>query len=144
MTVSFDAPATVSEGQNFTVDLTINQVWALAYGEYFFSYDPTVIKLRTLPQYGVQGGEVDGKPINVDWWVFPPPSYEQGDVHVLLNTPGSTGISGSGYISRIYFKVVGSSGDETSLTFYDAYLLRENLEEIPVNWADYYSIQVVE
>jgi len=111
VTVSIEAPATVSAGGEFVATVNISGVKNFDSAVYDVTYDPMVLEV-----VAINGGTVNNTEVPVDMWDFIP-SGEQGKVRILNNIPGTPGVSGLGYLSEIRFKVVGASGDTSGLGF---------------------------
>ena len=110
VTVSIKAPATVSAGGDFVARVDISGVENFDSANYDVTYDPAVLEVTNVSQ-GTINNEVP-----VDMWDFNPAGL-QGTVRIINNVPGVPGVSGSGYLSEIYFHVIGSSGDTSGLDF---------------------------
>lgn len=111
VTVSIEAPATASAGGEFVATVSISGVENFDSAVYDVTYDPMVLEVLEVTQ-----GTINNTEVPVDMWDFVP-SGIQGTVRILNNIPGIPGVSGLGYLSEIRFKVVGASGDTSSLGF---------------------------
>jgi len=111
VTVSIEAPATVSAGGEFVATVEISGVENFDAVNYDVTYDPLVLEVTNVSQ-----GTINNTEVPVDDWSFVP-SGLQGEVAIINNIPGVPGVSGSGYLCEIHFHVIGSSGDASSLNF---------------------------
>ena len=55
-------------------------------------------------------------------------------LRVVQNIPGVAGISGSGYLAEVHFRVIGTRGVSTIITLQNAVLSDKNAKEIAANW----------
>jgi len=112
VTVSIDAPANVSPGGSFVADMTVDYVENYNMCGFDVTYDQTIITVTD-----VTGGEINGNTIPIDEWHCIPVSspVDTGRIRVLSGLPGSPepGVTGTGYIARIHFDVLGSEGDSS-------------------------------
>jgi hypothetical protein len=111
VTVSINAPATVSAGGDFVAMVDISGVQNFDSTVYDVTYDPGVLEVLEVNQ-----GTINNTEVPVDMWDFVP-SGIQGKVRIVNNIPGYPGVNGSGHLSEIHFHVIGSSGDTSSLSF---------------------------
>jgi hypothetical protein len=111
VTVSIRVPATVSAGEEFVATVEISGVQNFDAVNYDVTYDPAVLEVTNVSQ-----GTINNIEVPVDMWDFNPAGL-QGTVRIINNVPGVPGVSGSGYLSEIYFHVIGSSGDTSGLDF---------------------------
>jgi hypothetical protein len=111
VTVSIEAPATVSARGEFIATVEISEVKNFDSATYDIIYDPGVLEVVAVAQ-----GAINATEVPVDMWGFIPQGI-QGKVVIINNIPGVPGVNGSGYLSEIHFHVIGSSGDTSSLSF---------------------------
>ncbi|MFW6150778.1 MAG: C1 family peptidase [Chloroflexota bacterium] len=130
VTVSVDAPAEVPEDSDFVAEIDISWVEDLDSCNYYLGYDSSVIEVT-----GVSPGMVGGTTMPVDTWGFIPPSV-QGQVLVIQNLPGVTGVTGAGYLSRVHFHVVGEACQSSDLDLNDGVLVNTQASEMPATWVD--------
>lgn len=136
--VWIDAPDEAAPGTIFIATVNIGEVRDFDAAQYDVTYDPDVIKVTD-----VTGGLVDGTWIPVDGWLLIPLGV-QGTVRIINNVPGTPGVSGSGYLAEIHFRIIGSEGETSTIAFIDGSgeppgeLLLGNIaeEEIEATWID--------
>jgi hypothetical protein len=82
----------------------------------------------------VADGSLDGTTIPVEIWEF----MDRDTIRVFLSLPVDTAAaaSGSGYLAKISFKVLGNKGDECVLDIDNGFLGNIRAEEIPAVWID--------
>jgi hypothetical protein len=131
LAVSIDAPAEVSEGSEFTVQVKVADLVNFDSANYDIKYDPAVIEVTA-----VTNGSVSSEVIPIAIWQFDP-SGVQGKVRIINNVRGLIGVNGSGYLAEVHFQVVGSSGDASDLEFKsECVLFNVEAVEIPAEWTD--------
>ena len=106
--VTVNAPEDVAE-DTFKVTIDVTEVTGLNSGQFDLIYDPDVLKVQS-----VEDGNIDDTEIP-----------KSGDRHfkddghdryrVIFRLDGGNCVSGSGYISKIVFEVVGSIGDTSAI-----------------------------
>jgi len=135
-TVSISVPDIVYVGSNFDASITVQRVKALAFYRLDVTYDPAVIQIvgeEAGPQE-ITSGVIDPTDIYVEIWSFTP-AGKQGTVRVLGKVSSVGGASGSGYLSKIHFKVVGSTGMKSYIRISNGMLGDVSGHEITnVNW----------
>jgi len=130
VTVTVNAPAYVEE--TFTASIDVDNITDFNSGQFDLSFDSTIVNVTA-----VADGHVDGETIPVDRWEF----MDKDRIRVILDVSGISGVSGSGYLAKISFEVVGKSGDRSVLDIQptsskDAVLVDTEAEEIPVELID--------
>ena len=129
VTVSIEAPDTVSAGGEFVVTLNISGVKDFDSANYNVLYDPSVIEITE-----VTDGAIDDIAIPVAMWDFLP-SGVQGEAGIINNVPGVPGVSGSGSLAEIHFRVNGSAGESSIIGFSGETVLYNNIAvEIKADW----------
>ncbi|MHC1635115.1 MAG: cohesin domain-containing protein [Candidatus Methanospirareceae archaeon] len=123
--VTVNAPGCVKGTFDVTID--VDNVINLNSGQFDLSFDPKVINVTD-----VKNGRLDGIVVPVDRWAF----IDEDTIRVIIDVPGIRGISGSGYLAKIEFKVVGKPGDESIVDISNGLLVDTNAEEIPAEWID--------
>ena len=123
--VSINAPDIVGPGSNFTATIDIGGVVDLNGAQYDISFDPSVLRLDD-----VTAGEIDGTEIPVDIWN----EISPGTYTIVQNVPGLEGVSGSGYLAVLHFRVKGSSGTSTSITLQNGWLSDKEAKQIIAQW----------
>ena len=127
VTVTINAPEYVEEKETFDVTIDVDDIEDFNTGLFDLSFDRDVVKVT-----GVEDGSIDGETIPVGMWRF----TERDTIRVFLEVPGVTGVSGSGYLAKISFKVKGDEGDECILDLENSLLGNSTAEEIPAEWID--------
>jgi len=132
--VRVNAPEYVEEGATFVVTIDVNYIEDFCGGMFDLSFDRSVVKVTD-----VEDGCIDRETIPVEMWA----PMERDTIRVLLDLPGTTTVSGSGYLAKISFKVKGKEGDKSVLNLSNGFLEGINfadsvlmLEEIPAVWID--------
>ena len=137
VSVRVNAPEFVSGTFDVTID--IDDVIDLDNGQFDLSFDPDVLNAND-----VYEGEIDGTTVPIDMWRL----IEEGRIRVLFNIEGVGAVSGSGYIVKIAFEVVGTDGDTSDLEISEELLSGEEpvihpqygemsptLKEIDADWS---------
>jgi hypothetical protein len=123
----------VSAGGSFSAWVNVSNVSHLAAADYDVVYDPNVSVVTS-----VAGGSIGGGSFLVDMWDLSPPGV-QGRVRIIQSPPGmGTSVSGSGYMARINFSVVGSPCSHSTIQPtpgpFSGGLFDSSAEKIPANW----------
>ena len=106
--VTINAPEYVSE-DTFEVTMNVVEIIDFDSGQFDLTYDPDVIKVLK-----IEAGDIDDTEIPVDMKRhFTDDDYDR--YRILFNLPGYEGVSGSGYLAKITFEVVGGTGDTTAI-----------------------------
>ena len=124
-TVSIDAPDEVAQGTDFVARVNITGVIDFDAANYDVTYDPSVLKVTS-----VTNGLIDGPTIPVDMWGL----ITSGTIRVVQNVPGLSGVSGSGYLAEIHFRVIGSAGETSNINLSNVILGDTYANEIPATW----------
>jgi len=125
VTVSIDAPASVSPDSDFTVNINISEVTDFDACNYDVSFDDSVLRLDN-----VASGLIGSTTIPVDVYN----EISSGTYRVIQNVPGLSGASGSGYLAVLHFHVVGSEGDSSNINLSNGMIASNLAEEIPATW----------
>ena len=125
--VTVNAPAYVEEEETFGVTIDVDNITDLNSAQFELSFDPTVIELSD-----VKEGKINGDTVPIFMWNF----VDADTVGVLVNMPMGQGVSGSGYLAKISFKVEGEQGDRSDLDISDGLLVDKEAEEILAEWID--------
>jgi hypothetical protein len=132
--VWIDAPDEMSAGGNFSAWVNVSNVSNMGAADYDIIYDPDVLEVTNIPY---AGGVIGGSPFPVDMWTLSPPGV-QGRVRIINNAPGSSSVSGSGYMARVYFHVVGSPCNYSTIQPtpgpFSGGLFDSSTNNIPANW----------
>jgi len=125
VTVSIDAPDEAASNSDFTADVNISEVVDFDSCNYDVSFDASVLRLDD-----VTSGLIGSTPIPVDMYI----EVTSGTWRVIENVPGLTGVSGSGYLAVLYFHVIGSGGDSSTISLSNGMLANNLAEEIAATW----------
>lgn len=130
VTVSLGAPAETAAGSYFVATVNINQVTDFAVFQFDIAYDSSVIAVigdQGDPQ-AVTPGVIGDTAIPVEW-VFSPPDT-QGRIRVIGDAFDAGGVSGSGYMAQVHFRVTGSPGMSSEVTLSNVLLTDTMANEI--------------
>jgi hypothetical protein len=118
------APDEVAQDSDFTADVSIGEVANFDGCYYDVIFDTSVLRLDD-----VTTGLIDSTTIQVEtYWEVSP-----GTWRVVQSIPGATGVTGSGYLAVLHFRVVGSLGDSSDISLSGS-LYDTMAEEIPATW----------
>jgi hypothetical protein len=136
VTVTVKAPEYVGEGETFDVTIDVDSVTDFNSAWFDLSFDPSVVEVT-----GVTDGCIDDTVI---------PIYDEGDIDsgtIKKVTSGfpeevDTKVSGTGYLAKITFEVIGEEGDECVLEISNGKLVKivktakggEQAEKTPAYW----------
>ena len=101
VSVTVNAPPEVEKGGTFVATIDVDSVTDLNSAQFDLSFDPDVIEVRD-----VEDGEIKGKKVPIIMW----DPIDAGTVGVLVNMPRGEGVSGSGNLAEVEFKVNGDEG----------------------------------
>jgi hypothetical protein len=118
------APDEVAQDSDFTADVSIGEVADFDGCYYDVTFDATVLRLDDVTT-GLIGSTTI--PVETYWEVSP------GTWRVVQSIPGATGVNGSGYLSVLHFRVVGSLGDSSDISLSGS-LYDTMAEEIMATW----------
>ena len=127
VTVTVNAPEKVKAGETFDATIDVDSIVDFNAGQFDLSFDSSVVKVTD-----VGDGSLDGAAIPVFMWDF----IDSETVRVLLKLSGVEGVSGSGYLAKISFAVVGEPGDRSELDISGGKLVDTEAGEIPAEWID--------
>ncbi len=135
--VWIDATDEVSAGGNFTAWVNVSNVYHLGGANYDITYDPNILAVIDIDcGSGVIGGEpFPNNPSGFTWAYVPPAT--QGRIRILQYMNAGNSVDGYGYMARVYFHVVGSSCDSSTIepsTGPSGGLFKSDTTEIPANW----------
>lgn len=102
--------------------LEIDNIYNLDSGQFDLSFNPDVLKV-----VNVEDGSIEGAKIPLQWGLI-----DDNAVRVIFNMEGVTGISGSGQLARIGFKVIGEG--ESNLFISNGLLGNTEANGIDTNW----------
>ena len=109
--VTVNAPEYVSE-DTFEVTIDVTEVTGLNSGQFDLIYDPDVLKVQSVKDGNIDDTEI---PKGGDRH-FTDDGYDR--YRIIFKLDGDNCVSGSGYISKIVFKVVGSVGDNSIINVF--------------------------
>ena len=111
VTVTVNAPDYVQKGETFEATIDIDYIENFNAATLYISFDPNVLKVRSVEEC-VKDGEIGGTKIPVDTCDF----IDSGEILVMLMLEEvETTVSGSGYLTKIEFEVVGEEGAESEI-----------------------------
>jgi hypothetical protein len=118
----------------FIVRTNISGVEDLKIAQYDITYDPGVVHVQKVSGWtpDVRAGKIGVESFPVMSASFVP-QETRGRIRVIHNLEGVQGVSGSGYMSSIYFKVVGSPRETTPIEISIETLDNVALQPIPHN-----------
>jgi hypothetical protein len=120
------APDEVAQDSDFTADVNIGEVVDFDGCYYDVSFDASVLRLDD-----VTTGLIGSTTISVEtYWEVSP-----GTWRVVQSIPGATGVTGSGYLAVLHFRVIGSLGDSSDISLSGS-LYDTMAEEIPATWVN--------
>ena len=133
--VTVNAPEYVSE-DTFEVTLDVTEVTDLHAGQFDLIYDPDVVKVLK-----VEDGDIDDTEIPITGYRdFTDDDHDR--YRVLFRLDGDDVVSGSGYLAKITFEVVGGTGDTSIIDVIHKLYKKEqppnlaeaDADEITANW----------
>jgi hypothetical protein len=133
VTVSVQAPSSVSPGSDFTATLDITSVTGLSVANYTVSFDPAVLDLTDITD-----GAIGGTPVNADM----DNEAEPGVYKAVSNVPAGAGATGSGTLAVLHFHVLGADGQTSAISLSEGTLASVDVVEIPASWVND-SVEVV-
>ena len=126
--VSVEAPQGVDSGSTFTVRVSVGEVTDFDVGQFDISFDTSVLAIDNItPGVGFTDGSIGGTTIPIAATA----QRSAGTVRVVLNVPGVPGVSGSGYLSEVHFRVIGSDGSSSPIDLTNVLLGDNTANEIP-------------
>jgi hypothetical protein len=125
--VRVNAPERVKAGETFNTTIDVDNVIDFNLGQFDLSFDSSVVNVTDITD-----GSLDGTTVPADEWEF----VDKSTIRAILEFPGITGVSGSGYLVKISFEVKGEEGDESILDISNGTLYNNKVEEIPTEWID--------
>jgi hypothetical protein len=118
--VSLTAPTKVSFEQNITAEVVVTQVNNLDTARINLAFDINVVEFQKVD---LTGTLTEGASLVVN-------DTTPGELIVIINLPGVSGVSGAGTIAKVIFKPK-AAGTSTTLTLSDIMLGDINAKEIP-------------
>jgi len=137
VTVTVNAPEYVEEGDTFDVTIDVDYIEDFNAGQFDLSFDPSVVKTK---EKDVTVGRIDGTEIPITMCGL----VDSDTIKIMPGLSGETTVSGTGYLAKIMFEVIGKEGDECVLELSNGELVKlvktaeEALveEEILAEWID--------
>ncbi|MFC2060287.1 cohesin domain-containing protein [Chloroflexota bacterium] len=124
-TVSINAPDVVPSGGNFTATVDIDYVEKLNASSFYVSFNPNVLRLD-----GVTNGQISYTVIPIGLWN----EFEPGACAITGDLSGLTGVTGSGYLVKLHFQVIGSPGNSSNIDLSNGVLGDTSGQSIPATW----------
>ncbi len=124
--ISLSLPDKVAPGGTFTATINVSRVDNFDACNYDVSFDPAVLILEN-----VTNGQLGSSQIPVDTWI----KINAGTARIVQNVPGVAGVSGSGYLATLRFYVVGSAGQNSTISLSNGMLSNNLAEAIPATWS---------
>ncbi len=114
--MSIDAPGEVAMGSDFAARVNITRVTDFAVYQFDLTYDPTVIAVigEQGGAKGVTPGLINETAVPVDWAFSP--LEAQGRIRVIGDALEAGGVTGSGYLAEIRFRVTGAPSSSSDIT----------------------------
>ncbi|RCV65606.1 Cohesin domain-containing protein [Methanophagales archaeon] len=127
VTATVDAPEVVNAGETFNVSIDVANITDFNSAPFDLSFDSSVVNVT-----GIADGSLDGATIPVSTWEF----VDADTLRVLVSMPMGEGVSGSGYLAKVSFDVVGKIGDRSVLDISNGLLANKDAAEILALWID--------
>ena len=132
VTVTVNAPEYVEEGETFEVFIDVDYIEDFNAGQFDLTFDHKVVKVKKVSEGCIDDIEI---PISHwDKWMDSDTIRVMPMLPIKVMPDEDETVSGSGYIAKIEFKVVGDIGDKCTLELDEAESFLSNIipEEIPV------------
>ena len=134
--VTVNAPPYVSE-DTFEVTIDVTEVSDIIGAQFDLTFDPDVINIDNT-KTDVESGMIDDMELPISSCRL----LDDDRIRIIIydaNLIEEGGASGSGYLAKIIFEVVGDTGDNSAIDFYDSDESTEKLtdaeaEMIDANW----------
>lgn len=129
--VSVNAPEYVSDTFEVTIDIT--NVHDMDAGQFDLTFDHNVIDVINVKDVKSKYGDIDDTEIPIDMCL----AMDDGRIRLIFNLRGADGVSGSGYVAKILFEVIGNVGTTSAIDISDEYtrmLSDTGADEISANW----------
>lgn len=120
-TVSLSTPDLV-KGNTVYATVNIENVENLDAGQFDISFNPKVLKIAS-----IENGSIGETAFPLQW-----NAVDEKNIRVIFNLEGVTGVSGSGQLAKIGFKVVGDGEGELNIS--GGLLGNTEAKSIDVNW----------
>jgi len=126
-TVSVGAPTQVAAGTNFIATVNIGNVTNFSAGQYDVTFNPALLQVGN-----VTSGLISGTTIPVDMWK----DFGNGTLRVINNVPNLLAVSGTGYLSQIQFRAIGSAGSTSQINLANGVLSDTSANQIQATWVN--------
>ena len=123
--ISVRAPEEVVQGSSFEAYVKIENVRDFDAASYEIKFDSSVLEVEE-----IKSGEIGGKEIPVDLWN----EIKPGIIKIVQNIPGIEGVSGSGTLAELVFRVKGKEGDTSIIKPENVVLSDKNALPIEAIW----------
>jgi len=129
--VSVNAPEYVSDTFEVTIDIT--NVHDMDAGQFDLTFDHNVIEVIDVTDVKPKYGDIGGTEIPIDMCL----AMDDDRIRLIFNLKGTDGVSGSGYVAKILFEVIGNVGTTSAIDIsedFERMLSDTGADEIPANW----------
>ena len=123
--VTINAAAKAQPDSQFTATVDVTNVADFDAGMFDVQYDESVLRLD-----GVTAGQIGSTAIPVDLWN----QVGTGTYRIVVNVPGVPGVSGSGSLAVLHFRVVGAAGGSSAIDLSNGFLNNNLSEETTATW----------
>jgi hypothetical protein len=123
--VNMDAPDFAAEDSVFIARVNVTEVTGFDSANYDIVFNPSVFEVGN-----ITNGQMDSTVIPVDTWQVITP----GVIRIVQNVEELQGVSGSGYIAELHFRVIGSNGSSSEIDFSNGVFNDINANQIPAAW----------
>ena len=125
--VTLNAPEVVNGDETFDGSIDVVNITDFNSAQFDLAFDSRVLNVT-----GVADGSLDGTTIPVSTWE----SVDADTVKALVSMPMGEEVSGSGYLAKVSFDVVGKTGERSELNISGGLLVDKEAAEIPALWID--------
>ena len=131
----------MAAGSGFYLTVNINNAVALNGYQFNLAFDPAVVQMAGIdmlagPSSGVIDGVIGGVTIPGFGWTYQPnpPGDVSGQIKFIARLDGIDNATGSGFLAKIYMKVLGAAGSHSTLSLNNVDLVNALSEEtFPAN-----------
>lgn len=123
-TVNMQSASRIAVGQEFSLKVGIDNITNFDAANYDIDFDPTALNV-----VAVNSGLIGATLIPVDMWR----DFGNGKLRIINNLPGLPGVSGTGYLADIIFKLTAFKSS-LSLTYSNGVLGDNQANQIPATW----------
>lgn len=134
--VTVDAPTSVGAGVHFRVRINTTTLTLFDACNYDITYDSNKIEIDGTEggATGVTAGLIGATSVPVDMWGFVP-AGTPGKIRVIQNIPGTTRVTGSGYLADLHFVVkAGVTSGSSDIAISAGTLSDKNANAITATW----------